>query len=95
MRLKICENEIQKSIFPSWNFYNLLQTKKIHYGLHVKAIEITTNYISHILLNKHAKKLLVERFCLKPLSYVIPFHWICSRPSQNVKFGDLHVVVVQ
>ena len=44
MRLKICENEIQNSIFPSWNFYNLLQTKKIHYGLHVKAIEINTKH---------------------------------------------------
>ena len=44
MRLKICENEIQNGIFPGWNFYDLLQTKKIHYGLHVKAIEITTNY---------------------------------------------------
>ena len=44
MRLKICENEIQNGIFPSWHFYDLFQTKKIHYGLHVKAIEITTNY---------------------------------------------------
>ena len=44
MRLKICENEIQNGIFPGWNFYDLLQTKKIHYGLHVKAIEITTNF---------------------------------------------------
>lgn len=32
---------------------------------------------------------------LYPVSYVIPFHWICSRPSQNVKFGDLQVVVEQ
>ena len=44
MRLKICENEIQNGIFASWNFYDLLQTKTIHYGLHVKATEITTNY---------------------------------------------------
>ena len=44
MRLKTCKNDIQNGIFPSWNFYDLLRMKKIHYGLHVKAIEITTNY---------------------------------------------------
>ena len=44
MRLKTFANDIQNGIFPSWDFYDLPQKKKIHYGLHVKAIEITTNY---------------------------------------------------